>query len=106
MRTLASALLLPFLIACGSIQAHHVNTGQPSPPHTGDVRVVLLGSPEPSPFREIAIIQVRAHGNKANLPSVVQAMQERARQLGCNAVIRVRIDQGTAMAANGICGVL
>ncbi len=89
-------LVLSFLsiVGCGRLVAEHVVTGTPSSPSNGPVRIVMETDTPPAEFREIAIVRARGEGNRANLESVLEALQEEARLIGGNAVVRVRIDQG------------
>lgn len=66
----------------------------------------MEGATPPVGISEIAIVQVHAQGNKAELPVVISALQQRAAQLGCNIVVNVRVDRGSAMSATGVCGFL
>lgn len=86
------------------MRVSHVLTGQPAPPHTGDVRVYMQGQEAPAGYTEIAIVQGHGAGRYAAMPDVVGALQADAASLGCNAVLNVRIDQGSSNAtANGVC---
>jgi len=61
------------------------------------VEVFLEGAPLPSHYDEVAMVQ--AHGNGANVSTLLPALQAEAAALGCNAVILVRVDQGSSHAS-------
>ena len=91
------------VVGCGRIETTHVVTGRPMAP-TSDVQVYMQGQQPPPGYVEIAIVQTNATGTKAKMPNVVSGIRARARQLGCSAVINLRIDQGAGnTAGNGVC---
>lgn len=100
------ALALPiFSAGCGALTMHHVLTGAPAPAFGGDVRVVMEGSEGPSGFVEIAIVQAHGTGQNADLEHVIDGLRVRAAALGCDTIVRVRVDQGVSNAsASGVCG--
>jgi len=107
MKKSIGSLLGAFLVtlaACGSLTTEHSLTGRVAAPYSGEVQVVMEGSPRPNGIREIAIIQVAASGNRANMPDSIEALKARARELGCNVVVNVRVDRGSAMSTTGVCG--
>ena len=105
-RLAVAALLL--LASCQPpMQVTHVVTGQWAVPHTGDVRVQLENEPPPANFHEIAIVHAMTYEREATRDAVLAALRERAASLGCNALIRVRVDHGAHRAAgSGVCGVI
>ena len=99
--------VLPFLVltGCGTLETHSVVTGAPSAAQTGPVDIVLEGSKEPEGLEEVAIVQAVGRGSKADLEDLIDGLKEEARLLGCDAVVRVHVDQGAAVAsASGIAG--
>ncbi len=95
------------LSGCGRVQNHHVLTGAPRAASAGDVRVLMENAPVPEGFVEVAIVQSVGSGFKAELAPVISGLKEQAQKLGCNAVVRVRVDQGASLAtAVGVAGVL
>lgn len=99
-------LLTGVLSACGRLQNHHVLTGSAGTPSTGPVRIVMEGGPLPDGFVEVAIVQSVGSGNKAALEPLVSGLKQEAQALGCNTVVRVRVDQGSQHAtAVGVAGV-
>jgi hypothetical protein len=108
LRSLAAAILLALTLGCGRIVADHVVTGTPmAARYGGPVQVVMENQPVPPMFTEVALVRARGEGNRANLESVLGALQEEARLVGANAVVRVRIDQGAgSVSALGTAGVV
>jgi hypothetical protein len=100
----ALALLL-VATGCGRLVVDHVVTGRPAAPHTGPVAVIMETDPPPANFAEIALVRAHGSGTKANLQTVIEGLQEEARKVGANAVVRVRIDQGSgSVSAIGTAG--
>jgi hypothetical protein len=96
-----------FLLNLGHTTTSHVLTGQVGAPYTGEITVKLEGEPLPQNFQEVAIVQSVGTGSHANLEHVVQGLKEEAAKLGCNAVLRVKIDQGSSNAsATGVAVIL
>jgi hypothetical protein len=94
---------LATIAGCGTLQTHHVLTGPPGPPR-GDVRVVLQGQPVPADMQEVAIVQAVGTGPYARLENVIGGLTAEAGQLGCSAVVNVKIDQGSTTASGtGTC---
>jgi hypothetical protein len=97
---LAAALVLA---GCGTLRAEHVLTGEPRPPVTSEIRVVMDGAPSPGPFAEIAIVTATGTLELASLPEVLEALKAETARVGGDAVIRVRYDRGTSGAtATGV----
>jgi hypothetical protein len=107
MRGSLFALLLVLACACGTLENHHVITGQERARHEGQVRVLMIGEPVPNTFAEVAIVQSVGTGKQAQREPLLQALRLEARRLGCNALVRVRLDLGQSHAtAVGVAGVL
>jgi lipopolysaccharide export system protein LptA len=71
---------------------------------SGDVRIFMQGQAPPEGYVELGIIQADASGFYNEMPAVIESLQKEARSIGGNAVINVRVDQGTSMiTANGVC---
>jgi hypothetical protein len=98
-----SVVLTGALCACARLETQHVLTGMPGAKHTGPVRIVMEGTPPPPGLLEIAILQVKGSGKYADLQHAVEGFTEKARELGCDHVVNVRVDQGGAMSATGVC---
>lgn len=106
--TLASlaALTLLGLVGCGRLIVEHAPTGPTAPPHNDEVTIVMEGGEQPQGMQEIAIIQVTGTGTKAKLPTAIEALKDRARQLGCNTVAKVSVDRSNTMVVTGVCGIV
>ena len=104
MRTLRVLLLgCALLTGCGFLRTEHVMTGATHDLYGGAVDVMMENEPPPAEFEEIALVRAFGGGNRANLASVIDGLRTEARLVGANAVIRVRIDQGSSgMAALGV----
>ena len=94
-------LLLAALAAtCATpLRSEHVLTGTARPAWSGEVKVLMEGAPVPSAYDEVAIVNATGTADQATLPAVIGALQDEARKLGCNAVIRVRYDRGEQSAS-------
>jgi hypothetical protein len=104
-RFAALGVSVALLSACGSTRTFRVLTGQPAAPHDRGVTIQMAGGPDPAVnMREIAIVQAFGSGTNADLEHVIDGLTREAQRLGCDAVIRVRVDQGSSGAsANGVC---
>lgn len=104
MKALATILLVAGSASCpGGLRSDYVLTGTPRAPYKGQVKIVLDGTPIPETFTEIAIVSATGGGTDATLPAVLGQLQVRAAALGCNAVIRIRYDQGASnSSATGV----
>lgn len=99
-----SPILLLAACATGNTVNSHVVTGTPQPAYAGQVAVSMEGAPVVQGATEIAILQTRAWGNHANLEHLILGLRTEAASLGCNSVVRVKVDQGASMAsATGVC---
>jgi len=97
-------LLVAGAMACApALQTEHVLTGRARDVYGGDVKVIMEGAPLNGDYQEVAIVNATGAAAKATLPAVIGALQDEARKLGCNAVIRVRYDRGVSNAtATGV----
>jgi hypothetical protein len=86
-------------LGCVTLKAEHVLTGKPRAPYSGEVRVMVEGSPVALPYEEVAIVNATGSATEATLPAVLGALQKEARKVGCNAVIHVRYDRGSSGAS-------
>jgi hypothetical protein len=99
MRT-AIIILAAAAAACVTMRTEHVLTGAARPDAwSGEVKVLMEGAPVPVKYEEIAIVNATGVAREATLPAVIGALQDEARKLGCNAVIRVRYDRGAHNAS-------
>ncbi len=95
------------LVGCGRLRHDHAVSGGLGRPHTRNVRIVMDTSPEPPVQVEIGIVRAIGEGNRANLESVIEGLQLEAQEVGADAVVRVRIDQGAnSVSGVGVAGVL
>jgi hypothetical protein len=74
--------------------------GAPSP----RAEVYFADQAPPRPFYEVALLEAIGYGDDANLEDMADALAKRAGSLGCDAVVRVHVDQGWVRAhAFGVC---
>jgi hypothetical protein len=96
-------LACALLTGCAYTELHEVLL-RSAPPANKDPEVLMAGQPVTRPFYEIAILQVFVHENEPPLGDIVAPLAARARQLGCDAIVEVRMDQGFATShATGVC---
>ncbi len=81
------------------VRTEHVLTGAAYPAQDRPVRIVMEGSPVPASYEEVAVVSARGVNGNATLGAVLAALQKEAASLGCDAVLRVRYDQGQQMAS-------
>jgi hypothetical protein len=101
---LAAALALCVLLAgCGHVEVHDlVLRPSGAPPHAAEV--YFEGRGPDRPYYEVALLQSVGWGDDATMNDVVRALGARGAGLGCDAVVRVHVDQGWARAhAFGVC---
>jgi hypothetical protein len=87
------------LTACATTETHRVMVGPGAPRFSGPVAVVLDGAPLPGEFEEVAIVQAIGKNGHDDLEHVVEGLRREAAALGCDAVIRVKVDQGSSLAS-------
>jgi hypothetical protein len=92
------------LAGCGHAEVHEVVLRSVEEP-TGHPTELYFGKRLPGrPFYEVALLQVVGNGDEADVESLSKAISERASALGCDAVVRLRVDQGVTRAhAYGVC---
>lgn len=100
MKRFALALLLA---GCGHVDRHEVVfrtgavTGRP-------VDVYMEGQAVETPVDDLALLQVMSYGNASGTEATVAELRARATALGCDAVVRVRIVNGsTGTHGFGVC---
>ena len=91
------ALVAAVLAACGGIRTHQVVTGQPGKRYEGTVAIHMEGAPLPARYEEVALVQAKGAGG--NLETLLPALQDQAAALGCDALVLVKIDQGSGYAS-------
>jgi hypothetical protein len=101
MKTRIAVLVVALSLGCvqQTLRAEYVLTGVAGPPQSGVVRIVMEGALMDASYEEVAVVSATGQGHDATLPAVLGALQGEAAQLGCNAVIHVRFEQGAQMAA-------
>jgi hypothetical protein len=92
-------VLLGCMLQCSRTDTNRVITGPRGAPYGGTVAVYMETAQPPPQFVEVAIVQAIGYGFDADLAHVVAALREEAARLGCDAVIRVRVDQGSSQAS-------
>lgn len=93
----ALALLALLALGCGTTTVQRHLLGTPGAPHTRPVRAILEGDPVP-PAHPVALLQAIGRGLNADLPHLVEGLRREAQQLGCDAVVQVRIARGSSAA--------
>ena len=95
-RTHALALTLVMTaLGCGTTSTHRVVIGPVAPAQRGGVLVLSEGAALPDTYAEVAIVQAIGRGTHADAEHVLEGLRAEAATLGCDAVVRVHIDQGT-----------
>ena len=101
-RTLS--VIAPLVVAalsiagCGFTEMHEVALRPPSEPTAQRIEVYVGTQRPPRPFFEVSLLQAVGHGSDANLADVIKALSTRAAMLGCDAIVRVQVEQGYSMA--------
>ncbi len=107
-RLLSNALFAVFAVApslagCAHAESHAALFRPPSPP-ASSVEIVSADTPVSRPYTELGLVQAFGFGDAAATDEVVRELRARAASLGCDGVIRVRIDVGyTRSHAAGVC---
>ena len=92
------------LAACGYTETHDLILRPLPAPARHPVEIYMENQAPRLPYYEVALIQVVGHAGDADPDDVTHALAERAAQLGCDAVVRVHVDQGYTMAHGfGVC---
>jgi hypothetical protein len=100
-----AALALAFALAgCGHIETHDVLLRADSAPTARDPELYMEDRAPQRAFYDVAIVQVIGFGSDANTDDVIAGIVARGRGLGCDAVVRVRVDIGLSRANGfGVC---
>lgn len=92
------------LAACDYTEAHDMLIRDSSEQSGRPVALFFAGESPRRPFREIAMLEVIGHGADADTAQVEYGLRQRAEEFGCDAVVRVHINQSFAMARGaGVC---
>ncbi|MEO6418874.1 MAG: hypothetical protein ABIP39_05675 [Polyangiaceae bacterium] len=103
MRALFVFAIPLLLVGCGFTEVHEVLL-RPPVPASQAVEVYVGGQNPQRPFYEVGLLQVVGHGSNANGRDVTKALANRASRVGCDALVRVHVDQGYTMAnVVGVC---
>jgi hypothetical protein len=101
---LAGLLLALAVAGCGYTETHEVVLRAPTGPSPHPVELYVGGRMPERPVYEVALLQVTGHGGDANLEAVTHGLAARASLLGCDAVVRIHVDEGYTMAHGfGVC---
>lgn len=87
--------LLLTLVACGHVDRHEV-VFRTAPPTGRSADVYMEGQPVETPVDDLALLQVMSYGNASGTEATVAELRARATALGCDAVVRVRIVNGSS----------
>lgn len=91
------------LFGCGHVEVHEVVLRQPSAPQR-EAAVFTRAQTPPHRYYDVAILQAIGSGGRGDVESTVEALAQRAGELGCDAVVRVQIAMGMSRAsATGVC---
>ena len=102
-RLVALFLCAPLLAACGTTSFSEVVLRPLAPAH-GPVPLYLKGQDVPKAYYDVALVQVVGSGSESAPDDVAAAVAARAGQLGCDAVVRLEINQGMRRTqAAGVC---
>ncbi|HEU4535804.1 MAG TPA: hypothetical protein VFS00_16875, partial [Polyangiaceae bacterium] len=93
----AAAAMLPAAFAlagagCGGVEARAVAFRDPAP--AAGQTDLYLGKVPARPYSEAGIVQALGTGASADEASVLRALREQGRRLGCDAVVRVSVARG------------
>ncbi|WP_394821861.1 hypothetical protein [Pendulispora albinea] len=105
LRAVATAVAFASTAACGGYtEVHEVMFRPPTPPTGRDVQVYVGDQAPPNAFYEVAMLQAIGFDGDSDLEDVMGALRERGRVLGCDGIIRVRVELGYSMAHGyGVC---
>jgi hypothetical protein len=81
--------------ACVGTRTYRVLVGNTAAPHQGRIALFLNGARAPDAFEEVAVVQAVG----GDMEHVVTALQREAAQLGCDAIVNMRIDQGSSVTS-------
>jgi hypothetical protein len=96
-------LLLIGLAGCGHTEVHEVVLRAPSAP-TASPEIYMEDQQPARPYYEVAMVQALGYGSDANLGELTNALAKRGAQLGCDALVRVRVDLGISRGHGfGVC---
>jgi hypothetical protein len=92
---------LILLVGCGTTEVHEVLL-RPVAPSRKEVPVYVVGQPIQRRMDDAAIVQVFASGEDRR--RVLTSLGSRGLDLGCDAIVRARVDEGHTMSVgSGVC---
>jgi hypothetical protein len=92
------------LTGCGHVELHELVVSAPGAGASTSSHLEGPEGPAVRPAREIALLEAVGSGSEATRSSVLAALTARAAALRCDALVRVRVDQGhTRSHAFGVC---
>ena len=91
------------LAGCAHAESHAALLREPGPP-VSSVEILSAETPVTRPYTEIALVQAIGYGADAGAEGVLAELRRKARALGCDGVIRARVDVGyTRSHGAGVC---
>jgi hypothetical protein len=103
-RRVLAAFVLAVTAACGRTELHEVMLRAPAVPPSRPVEIYVVGQDPGRPYDEVALVEAVGFGADADAEHVVRTLGHRAGELGCDAVVRVRVDTGSTMVHGyGVC---
>lgn len=92
------------LVACGHTEVHSFLLRPVDGPGSREPDIYFEGRGPQRPVAEVALLQVLGFGGDSDPDDVAAALAARGKLLGCDAIVRVRIDQGaTRTHGFGVC---
>lgn len=98
------AFALLACVACGRTELHEAVLRPPAAPPAKPVEIYVVGQGTDRPYDEVALLEALGVGSDADPEKMAHALGHRAAELGCDAVVRLRIDSGSTMVHGyGVC---
>lgn len=98
-----AGLALVLLAGCGHIELSEVVL-RPIGPARAPVAIYVKGKDPQRAYYDVALVQAVGSGGDSDPEEVVAALANRGGQLGCDAIVRVDITQGSLRThAAGVC---
>jgi hypothetical protein len=103
----AHAIAMPLLLvplACGHTDVHAVAFRSGLARKNAPVPIYLKGQATPQVVRDIGVVQAVGHGDESSPEAVVLRLAWQGAFMGCDALVRVQIAQGSMRThAAGVC---
>lgn len=98
------ALVAIMLGGCGHTDVNAVAFRAGLASQAAPVPIYLKGQATPAIGTDVALLQAIGHGSEAEPELVTAALAQRGASMGCDAVVRVQLTQGTGrIHASGVC---